>query len=224
MTVAHFFLSALFILLIDLLLGGDNALVIALTVRRLPARERRIASLLGAALAVVMRVVFSAFGAAAIGYFSSLPLTFAGGLFIAWIALKVLIDVSAPPEATPSPRGLLNAIWQVGLADLTMSVDNILAIAGASKGNLGLILFGLGMSIPFVVFSANLLARLMDRFPLLIYLGAAILGKVAADMIITDPFVVRLLDPSATARVVFQAALIVGLLVAGKLICARRRC
>ena len=89
----------------------------------------------------------------------------AGGLFIVWIAVKVLVDASAPPDSAPAPKRLLQAIWYVVFADLTMSTDNILAIAGASKGSVPLIVFGLCVSIPFVVFASNLLANLMDRYP-----------------------------------------------------------
>jgi predicted tellurium resistance membrane protein TerC len=109
-------------------------------------------------------------------------------------------------------------------ADLTMSTDNILAIAGASNGHIELIVFGLCLSIPFVVLSANLLASLMDRYPLTIYLGAGILGRVGGDMILTDGFIVRLLHPSETARYIVDGVLAVALMVGGKILCDRRRC
>jgi YjbE family integral membrane protein len=149
----------------------------------------------------------------------------AGGIFIIWIALKVLVDASVPPDAAPAPKRLAQAIWYIVFADLTMSTDNILAIAGASRGSLGLIVFGLAVSIPFVVFSANLIADLMDRYPATIYLGAAILGRVGGEMILTDPFLVRTLAPSTTARYITEAALALAVVVGGRLICkARRRC
>ncbi len=103
-----------------------------------------------------------------------------------------------------------------------MSTDNILAIAGASQGSFGLILFGLAFSIPFVVLSSNLLAALMDRLPWLVYLGAAVLGKVGGDMVLTDPFVARTLHPGAAVRYGIEAALAVALFLAG-LAMARRR-
>jgi predicted tellurium resistance membrane protein TerC len=98
----------------------------------------------------------------------------------------------------------------------------VLAVAGASKGHVGLILFGLGLSIPFVVFAANLLAALMDRYPALIYLGGAILGQVGGDLILTDPFAVRTLHPSTAARWGVEAALAIGVVIGGRLICAAR--
>jgi YjbE family integral membrane protein len=192
-----------------------------MAVRRLPRRERRLASGLGAAGAVAMRVALT-FVASRLLNVEFLKL--AGGLFVLWIALKVLVDASEAPETAAASGRLLKAVWYVMFADLTMSVDNILAIAGASKGELGLIVFGLAVSIPFVVFSSNLLADLMNRYPVLIYLGAGILGKVGGDMILTDRFVARTLAPSATVQIVVDAALAVGLVTGGFLWCRKRKC
>lgn len=213
MTAAHFLASALQIVAIDLLLAGDNALVIAMAVRALPKRERRIGTTCGAGAAVALRVALTYLAARLL----QIPyLQLAGGLFILWIAMKVLRDASDPPEAAPASQSLLQAIWYVVFADLTMSTDNILAIAGASHGHLWLILFGLGLSIPFVVLSSNLLADLMNRFPATIYLGAAILGKVGGDMILQDPFTVRLAHPTEAARYAVDALLIVAILAIGR--------
>ena len=219
MPAGRFLLNAFSIVLIDLLLAGDNALVIALAVRSLPVRQRRIGSVCGAAGAVLLRVALTFVAAQILG---REYVQLAGGLFIAWIAIKVLLDVSSPPDAAPAPTRLLQAIGYVVLADLTMSVDNILAIAGASQGHLGLIIFGLGVSIPLVTFSANLLCDLMDRYPALIYLGAAILAKVAGEMILTDPFVALTLRPSEAVRLVLEGLLVAVLLVAGRWICRVR--
>ncbi len=214
-----FFLSAFSIILIDLLLAGDNALVIAMAVRSLPRRERRLSIAGGAAVAVALRIALTTVAARLL----TVPyLRLAGGFLILWIALKVLVDASDPPDAAPAPARLWQAIWYIVLADLTMSTDNILAIAGASQGHLGLIVFGLCVSIPFVVLSSNLLARIMDRFPVTIYLGAAILGKVGGEMILTDPSVVRLLQPTSALRYGLEASVIVVLLVAGRRIAAAR--
>src|SRR6185369_3659834 len=124
----------------------------------------------------------------------------AGGVLILWIALKVLVDASTPPDEASTPQRFWQAIGYIVIADLTMSTDNILAIAGASKGNFWLIGFGLGVSIPFVVLSSNLLADLMDRYPAIIYLGAGILGKVGGELILTDHFVERTMHPTETVR------------------------
>ena len=215
MPIGHLLFSVFSIILIDLLLAGDNALVIAMAVRSLPRRERRIGTVCGAAVAVLLRIVLTFFTA------QLLHIRFvqlAGGLFILWIAVKVLVDASAPPDSAPAPNRLLQAIWYIVFADLTMSVDNILAIAGASKGSIVLIVFGLCVSIPFVVFSSNLLADLMDRYPATIYLGGAILGRVGGEMILTDPFIVGILHPTDTLRYVVEGVLIVAVIVAGKLL------
>jgi len=213
MTPARFLASVLQIVLIDLLLAGDNALVIAMAVRSLPKRERRIGTACGAGAAVALRVALTYVTARLL----QIPyLQLAGGLFILWIAVKVLRDANDPPEAAPASQHLLQAIWYVVFADLTMSTDNILAIAGASNGNFGLILFGLCVSIPFVVFSSNLLADLMNRYPATIYLGAAILGKVGGDMILRDPFAVNLLHPTDPMRYAVDAVLVVAIIVLGR--------
>jgi YjbE family integral membrane protein len=213
----HFLLSALEIVAIDLLLAGDNAVVIALAVRSLPKRERRIGIACGAGGAVVLRVALTAVAARLL----SIPyLQIVGGLFILWVALRVLIDASAAPDQTAASGRFWRAIWYIVLADVTMSTDNILAIAGASKGNFWLILFGLAVSIPFVVLSSNLLSKLMDRFPALIYLGAAILGKVGGEMILTDPLVVHAWNPSDTVRYLLEGALALAIMLGGRQLAA----
>jgi len=212
MTAPQFLLNGLSLILIDLLLAGDNALVIAMAVRALPPRERRIASSLGAAGAVILRVALTFAAAQLLG----LPLLkLAGGLLILWIAWKVMCDAESPPDAAPAARRMAQAIWYVIFADLTMSTDNVLAIAGASKGNIALIVFGLAVSIPFVVMSSNLLAALLNRYPVTVYLGVAILAKVSGDMMIEDPLAVRALHPSETMRYAVDAVLIAILLGAG---------
>jgi YjbE family integral membrane protein len=217
--IGHFLLGVFSIILIDLTLAGDNALVIAMAVRSLPRRERRIGTACGAAGAVLLRIALTIFAARLL---SIRYVQLAGGLFIVWIAVKVLVDASAPPDSAPAPKRLVQAIWYVMFADLTMSVDNILAIAGASKGSVPLIVFGLCVSIPFVVFSSNLLADLMDRYPAAIYLGAAILGKVGGEMVLKDPLVVGILHPTDTFCYVVEGVLIVAVVVAGRLLGKKR--
>jgi YjbE family integral membrane protein len=216
----HFLLTALSIVLIDLLLAGDNALVIAMAVRSLSPRERRIGSLCGAAAAVALRVALTTVAAhlLAIQF-----LQLGGGLLVLWIAFKVLHDASDPPDSAPAPKRFVEAIWYIVLADLTMSTDNILAIAGASQGHFGLILFGLAVSIPFIVLSSNLLAALMDRYPWTVFLGAAVLGKVGWQMILTDPFVVRRFQPSDLLRYGLEAAMSIALFAYGWLLAKARK-
>jgi YjbE family integral membrane protein len=216
----HFLLGGLSIVVIDLLLAGDNALVIALTVRALPKHERRIGIIGGASGAVVLRVALTTMAARLL---TTPYLQIGGGLLILWIAVKVLIDASTPPDASPGPMRFWHAIWYIVVADITMSTDNVLAIAGASHGSFWLIAFGLALSIPFVVLSSNLLSKLMDRFPALIYLGAGILGQVAGEMILTDAFVVRTWHPGNVVRYAVEAALVVAVIAIGRLVTASRR-
>jgi YjbE family integral membrane protein len=220
MPLGHLIYGVFSIVFIDLLLAGDNALVIAMAVRSLAPRERRIGTICGAAAAVVLRVGLTAIAARILNIQF---LKLAGGLFVLWIAVKVLVDASDPPDSVPVPKRLVQAIWYIVFADLTMSTDNILAIAGASNGHIELIIFGLCLSIPFVVLSANLLASLMDRYPFTIYLGAGILGRVGGDMVLTDAFVVNLLHPSDTVKYVIEGVLAVALMVGGKIYCDRKR-
>jgi YjbE family integral membrane protein len=219
-TVSRLLIDGFSIILIDLLLAGDNALVIAMAVRALPERQRRRAITFGAAAAVALRVVITIVAARLLGIeFIKLL----GGGFILWIAVKVLADASSEPAGEP-PRGqLLKAIWFIVVADITMSVDNVLAVAGAARGNVPLIVFGLCVSIPFVVFSSNLIATLMDRYSAVVYLGAAVLGKVGAEMMLTDPFVVRTMHPPAELTYGAEVLAIVGILAAGRLLIERTR-
>jgi YjbE family integral membrane protein len=216
----HFLLGGLSIVVIDLLLAGDNALVIALAVRSLPKRERRIGIIGGAGAAIVLRVALTTMAARLL---NAPYLQIGGGVVILWIAVKVLIDASTPPDSAPAPQRFWQAVWYIVVADITMSTDNVLAIAGASKGNFWLIAFGLALSIPFVVLSSSLLSKLMDRFPALIYLGAGILGQVAGEMILTDPFVVDTWHPGNVVRYAVEAALVVAVIAIGRVVTASRR-
>jgi YjbE family integral membrane protein len=219
-TVSRLLIDGFSIILIDLLLAGDNALVIAIAVRALPQRQRRLAITFGAAAAVALRVVITIVAARLLGIeFIKLL----GGAFIIWIAVKVLADASAEPVVEP-PRGqLLKAIWFIVVADITMSIDNVLAVAGAARGSVPLIIFGLGVSIPFVVFSSNLIATLMDRYPVIVYLGAAVLGKVGAEMMLTDPFVVKTMHPPPGLIYVAEGLVIAVILAAGRFLSERTR-
>ena len=217
---SHYLIDGLSIIAIDLLLAGDNALVIALAARALPKKQRRLALLLGAGLAVLIRV--------AVTFVAAQLLTvrfvqFVGGAFVVWIAVKVLSDTGAPEREVASPRRLWRAILSIMIADLTMSTDNILAVAGASHGNVWLILFGLALSIPLVVTASTLLVRIMDRFPLTLYAGVAILTKVGGDMMLTDAFVRGWLHPSDTVRYAFDAVLIILVLGFGRVLARRGR-
>jgi YjbE family integral membrane protein len=210
----NFFTSILSIILIDLVLAGDNAVVIAMAVRRLPRVQRVKGIFFGAGAAVVLRVVLTFFVA------QLLQISFvklAGGAVILWIAVKLFVEGEGEADSRKEAGSLWQAIRLIVIADITMSTDNVLAVAGASHGNLFLLIFGLIVSIPFVVFTSNLLSILMDRFPIIILIGAAILGRVGGEMMITDPFIEGLIHPNKIAEYAVQIFFAVGVIVVGKL-------
>jgi YjbE family integral membrane protein len=210
---SHYLLDCLSIVVIDLLLAGDNALVIALAVRALPKAQRRVALLSGAWMAVLIRVVVT-FVAAKLLEVEFIQ--FAGGALVIWIAVKVLRDARDSEREVASPGDIWRAIGSIIVADLTMSTDNILAVAGASKGNVWLIVFGLALSIPLVISSSTFLVRVMDKYPLTMYVGVAILGRVGGEMMLNDPFVRKLLHPSDVLRYGVEALMIAGIVLTGR--------
>lgn len=210
----HLFVDALSVVLIDLILGGDNAVVIALAVRALPKAQRARGIAVGAGCAVILRV--------AVTFFASwlLRLHFvqlAGGALILWIAVKVFQDAGPAETAQAQVRTFWKAVWLVVIADITMSTDNILAVAATAHGNLPVLILGLGLSIPCVVLSSSLLSILMEKYPVVIYLGAAILGRVGAQMMLTDAFTLRMLHPSDVVLYCAEGAAAAGVVVIGKL-------
>lgn len=212
---ATFLMAVLSIIIIDLVLAGDNAVVIAMAVRNLPSHQRRKGIVLGAAAAVLLRVVATFFVSQLLNI-SFVRLV--GGVTIVWIGTKLFIEGMPDDEVQKSVTTIWQAVRLIVIADITLSIDNMLAVGGASHGNLFLLLFGLAVSVPFVVFTSNLLSMLMDRFPIIIALGAAILGKVGADMIVTDPVIASRLHPSRTVEYGVQAIGAVGVLVAGQIL------
>ena len=211
---AEFILAALNIVLIDILLAGDNAVLIAMAVRRLTPREKRIGIAAGSIAAVVLRVGLTFVATKML----SIPfLKVTGGLLILWIAVKLLQQGHEHAEGGKEAGSLLEAMWMILVADVTMSLDNIIAIAGASKGHMELVVFGLLLSIPFVVFASNWLSGLMEKYPIIVWIGAAILGKVAGEMIVTDPWVQQNIAPPHWVDWVAQAVLAGAVVVTGKL-------
>lgn len=208
-----FFAGVINIVIIDIILAGDNAVVIAMAVRSLPRKQRQWGITMGAGAAVLLRVVLTFFVAKLLNIeFIKLV----GGVLIVWIAIKLFVE-GAPEQADKEAKTLLQAMWLIVVADITMSTDNVLAVAGASHGNAFLLLFGLALSIPFVVFTSNLLSMLMDRYPIIIYIGAAILGRVGAEMIFTDPFVEGWLAPPTWFKYTMEAIFALGVIGVGKL-------
>lgn len=210
----NFIYGFLSIVIIDLVLAGDNAVVIAMAVRSLPLEKRRKGIYLGAGAAVLLRVALTFFISQLlqVNY-----IKLVGGILIIWIAVKLFIE--GVPEDGPGGKvkTMIQAMKIIVIADITMSTDNMLAVAAASHGNLFLLLFGLGLSIPFVVFTSNLLSMLMDKYPAIIYIGAAILGKVGGEMIITDPVIVNITGTGNTLKYFVEIIFAIGVILAGKL-------
>jgi YjbE family integral membrane protein len=178
-----FALAVLQIIWIDLVLSGDNAVVIALACRNLPERQRRLGTILGAGTAVVLRIFF----ALIITFILGVPyLKLVGALLLFWIAVKLVTDHHQHEDNIQAPDNLWGAVQTIAIADLVMSLDNVVAIAAASRGHVGLFIFALLLSIPLVVLGSQLIMRMIDRFPILIWIGAAILGWVIGEMIVTD--------------------------------------
>jgi YjbE family integral membrane protein len=208
------FASALFsIVIIDLVLAGDNAVVIAMAVRSLPKVQRMRGIIYGSAAAVLLRV-FLTFFVAEILTISYVKLV--GGLVIIWIAVKLFVEDEEAVEAHTEATTLWHAVRLIVIADITMALDNMLAVGAASHGNLYLLIFGLGLSIPFIVFTSSLLSLLIDKYPVIIYIGAALLGKIGGEMIISDPVVGRFIAPTKLITYTVEIAFAAGVILIGK--------
>jgi len=212
---AAFFASVAGIVLIDLVLAGDNAVVIAMAVHNLPPSRRRQGIALGAAAAVALRVAATFFVSQLLRV-SLVKLM--GGTAVLWIGVKLFVEGMPEEGKRPPPVTLWEAVRLIVIADITLSIDNMLAVGGAAQGNFFLLLFGLCVSVPFVVLMSNVLSTLMDRYPVIVAGGAAVLGKVGVEMIVTDPFAVRMFPLGIVAQHVAEAIGAVGVLLIGALI------
>lgn len=177
------------IIVIDILLGGDNAVVIALACRKLPTSQRMQGVLWGTAGAIVLRVILIVFAVALL----DVPfLKFGGGLLLLWIGVRLLAPAHDAHEHIKPADKLISAIKTIIVADAVMSLDNVIAIAGAAETadpdhRIALVIFGLIVSIPLIVWGSTLVLRMLDRFPVIVTLGAALLGWIAGGLIINDP-------------------------------------
>jgi len=215
----EFVLAFLSIVLIDLVLAGDNAVVIAMAVRCLPKKKRFWGILIGAAGAVVLRVACT-FVVAQLLIMQYVKL--AGGAVIVWIGIKLMVEGCEEEECKKEAATILQALWIIMVADISMSIDNMLAVGAASKGNLFLLIFGLTLSIPFVVFTSNLLSKLMDRYPIIMWVGAVVLGRVGGEMMITDPFIHNLIHPTRAMEYASMIFFIAVVVVTSKIILRRK--
>lgn len=192
----EFWARLLGIILIDISLAGDNALVIALAVRELPPRQQLLGRIWGTVGAVGLRVAFIAI----VSFLLRIPLLqLAGGLALIWIAVRLVRPGQVDHAGTRHGASLRDAIWIIVVADVTMSLDNVLGVAAAAKGDMVLVVFGIALSLPLVVWGSGLLANLMARHEWIVWLGGGVLGYVAGEMMANDPIVERWLGHAAEA-------------------------
>jgi YjbE family integral membrane protein len=183
---SQFWLGLGAIIWVNIILSGDNAVVIALAARSLPQRQQKQAVFWGAAAAVVLRIVLTIVAVELL----KLPyLKLIGGVLLFWIAIKLLVPEDDDGDDVASSSHLIGAIKTILIADLVMSLDNVIAVAAVAKGSIVLLVLGLLISIPLVVYGATLLMKLMERYPVIITVGAALIGYVAGEMLVTDPVV-----------------------------------
>ena len=209
------------IIVIDLLLSGDNAVVIALACRNLPLEQRKQGILYGVVGAIVLRVVLTFF---AVSLFSLPYLKLLGALLLVWIGIKLI-----QPEEEEHGEGnikadthLWGAVKTIIIADFVMSLDNVLGVAGAANGNVTLLIFGLLVSIPLIAWSSQLVLKLIDRFPFIIYAGGALLGYVAGEMLAGEALFKALLEAQHVLHWLIPAVCALLVLVVGKWLAVRK--
>jgi YjbE family integral membrane protein len=213
-------IAILQIIAIDIILGGDNAIIIALACRNLPVRQKRLGVLWGTAGAIILRCILVFFATTLL----AIPgLKLIGGLLLLWIGVKLLVeDDHVDESAVKQPPNLMGAVRTIIIADFVMSLDNSIAIAAAAKGNMYLVVFGLVLSVPIIIAGSALILRLMTRFSIIIAAGGALLGWLAGDMIATDPLLAQELATYTDHAPTLAAALGAGLVVATGMILKRR--
>jgi len=191
---SQFWVAVIEIIFVNILLSGDNAVVIALACRNLSQRARRQGIFWGVLGAIVLRIVLTLFAMSLLVY----PyLKLVGGGLLVWIGIKLIAEDDGGDREVKASDRLLTAVWTIIVADLVMSLDNVMAVAAAAKGHIVLMSFGLIVSIPIVIIGAQVIMRLMGRYPMLVVLGGGLLGYIAAEMAIEDPVV----QPWLTANV-----------------------
>ena len=215
------FLSALLaIVVIDLVLAGDNAIVIALAVRSLPAALQKKAVMWGTVGAIVVRAAMTL----VVVWLLMVPgLRFLGGLALVWIAYRLLVPSQGEDGAHGKPADTFwSAMKTIVVADALMGLDNVLAVAGAAKGSFLLVLLGLLISIPIVVWGSTLILKWVDRFPVIVYIGAGVLAWTAAQMMLQEPMLTPYLQDRGPLKVAVCLIVIIGVLLGGLLVGKRR--
>jgi YjbE family integral membrane protein len=200
------------IVLIDLVLAGDNAIVIALAARNLPSHLQKKAIVWGTVGAIAVRTVMTV----CVVWLLKIPgLMLVGGLGLVWIAYKLLADQSSGDEHSPGATTFWGAMKTIVVADALMGIDNVLGVAGAAHGSFALVVIGLLISVPIVVGGSTVVLKLVERFPVIIYIGAGVLAYTAAKMIVGEPLLDTWFDDSLAARLGLEAFLVVAVLAAG---------
>jgi YjbE family integral membrane protein len=212
---ADFYTALLAIIVINVVLSGDNAIVIALAARKLPKRLRSRAIIGGTLGAILLRVVATL----AVVWLLKVPgLQLLGGIMLVWIAYQLVAsgDGGAASESSQSATaGIWAAVRTIMVADAVMSLDNMLGVAGAAQGSLLLVVLGLLISIPIMVFGSTIILRLVDRFPIIVYIGAAVLAWTAANMLIEEPWLEDVMNAHNWVPWAVQGLILGGVLLAG---------
>jgi len=217
----QFWVAVVQIIIVDILLAGDNAVVIALACRNLPPQLQKKGIFWGVFGAIALRIVLTAFAATLL----TLPwLKIVGGLALLWIGIKLLLPEHDTEHEIEGSTNLWGAVRTVIIADFVMSLDNVIGVAGAAKGNLALLIFGLLVSIPLVVVGSRLILKLIERFPIVIVAGGGLLGWIAGDLIATDPASAGIMSTLPSwSHYVFAAIGALIVIVVAKLLARRRQ-
>jgi len=207
------FSALLAIVLIDLVLAGDNAIVIALAARNLPDHLRKRAVLWGTVGAIVVRAAMTL----VVVWLLKVPgLMLVGGLGLIWIAYQLLVPSDGAEGHGSGASNFWAAMKTIVVADALMGVDNVLGVAGAAHGSFDLVVVGLLLSVPIMVWGSSLVLKLIDRYPAITYIGAGVLAFTAAKMIVSEPLLDAVFDPHLWARLSLYAVLVAGVLLAGR--------
>lgn len=204
---------------INIVLSGDNAVVIALACRNLPERLQKKAIFLGSMGAIVLRVLLTAVAA----YLMGQPyLQLIGGLLLVWIAVKLLMPEGEGDDEVASSGGIMDAVRTIVIADLIMSLDNVIGVAAAAKGDTALLIIGLGVSMPLIIYGSQILLGLMGRFPVLITFGGALLGYVAGETLLGEKFVNHWVERTVPVmHMLFPWLLAVSVVIAARVLAPR---
>jgi YjbE family integral membrane protein len=210
---ADFWIGLLKIIWINIILSGDNAVVIALAARSLPPHQQKKAILFGSGAAVVLRIILTVVAAQllALSY-----LQIIGGLLLLWIGVQLLGDEDEAEEGEAEQKGLMAAVRTILIADIVMSLDNVIAVAAAAKGSTPLLIIGLAISIPLVVFGSTLMIKMMERYPIIITLGAALIGWVGGETMISDVALKEVVEDNPALHYVAAAAGAILVVLVGK--------